>query len=241
MRNIRLDLSGTDLATPYDIVQLTETPSTQDEASARFADTAIATLVIADRQTAGRGRQGRTWVQPDRALFSSFAFHNAWPVDRKTLIPLITADAVAEAIHDVCAVEVELKWPNDVLMGGDKIGGILVEVDDDRVTVGCGLNLWWQEPIGGAAALYDHDPGRHAAADLANGWVRGLLAALELGVDGWDPSRYVTRSATIGRPVAWDDRDGTATGLGPDGSLVVDTGSGIVAVHAGDVHLRRPH
>lgn len=222
-------------------MHLTETPSTQDEAIARFRETSHPTLVMADRQSAGRGRQGRTWVEPDRALFSSLALHNAWPADRKTLIPLMTADAVAEAIDDVCDVGVTLKWPNDVLLEGSKVGGILVEADGDLVTVGCGLNLFWPNPIDGAAALYGDDPGHQAAADLANGWVHGLLETLEGGPDSWDSYGYVARSATIGQRVVWADGTGEATGLGPDGSLLVDTDSGRVEIHAGEVHLRRLH
>jgi BirA family transcriptional regulator, biotin operon repressor / biotin---[acetyl-CoA-carboxylase] ligase len=229
------------LATPYDIVQLTETPSTQDEASDRFDETGVATLVIADRQLEGRGRQGRTWVQPDRALYSSLAFHNAWPMDRKTLIPLMTADAVAHAIVEACGVEVELKWPNDILVHGSKVGGILVETSGDRVTVGCGLNLWWLHPLEGAEALFDDDPGRPTAIDLANGWVHGLLRILDDGQDGWDPSGYLDRSVTVTQRVVWDDGEGVATGIGPDGSLIVQTETGSVAIHAGDVHLRGSH
>jgi BirA family biotin operon repressor/biotin-[acetyl-CoA-carboxylase] ligase len=229
------------LATPYDIVQLTETPSTQDEAAERFDETGIATLVIADRQVAGRGRQGRTWIQPDRALFSSLSFHNAWPMDRKTLIPLITADSVADAIDAVCDVAVGLKWPNDVLVQGKKVGGILVETSGDRITVGCGLNLWWTSPLEGGAALFADDPGRPVATDLANGWVHGLLHALEAGPDGWDPKRYIARSVTLGRRVAWDEGEGLATAIGPDGSLIVATDRGDIAIHAGDVHLRGSH
>jgi BirA family biotin operon repressor/biotin-[acetyl-CoA-carboxylase] ligase len=229
------------LATPYDIVQLTETASTQDEASGRFEESGVATLVVADRQLEGRGRQGRTWVQPDRALYSSLAFHNAWPMDRKTLIPLITADAVAEAIVEACGIEVELKWPNDVLVGGNKVGGILVETSGDRVVVGCGLNLWWVDSLEGADALFDVDPGRAMATDLANGWVHGLLRALDGGPDGWDSARYLGRSATIGRQVAWEGGEGLATGIGPDGSLLVQSEAGAVAIHAGDVHLHGSH
>lgn len=229
-----------DLATPYDIVQLTETASTQDEASERLRETGIPTLVVADRQVAGRGRQGREWVQPDRALFSSLAFENAWPMDRKTLIPLMTAEAVADSVEDVIGVPVSLKWPNDVLIGNAKVGGILVESSDDAVIVGCGLNLWWHDdPFEGATALFDHDPGRHVAVDLANGWVHGLLAHIENGPDGWNPDRYLERSITVGAFVQWGDGEGKATGIGPDGSLVVDTMAGEIAIHAGEVHLRK--
>jgi len=227
------------LATPYDIVQLTETPSTQDEATERFEESGTATLVVAERQTAGRGRQGRSWVQPDRALFSSLAFDNTWPPDRKTRIPLIAADAVADAISDVARVAVGLKWPNDILLGTKKAGGILVESADGRITVGCGLNLWWLDPIDGAVGLFATDPGRTAAIDLANGWVHNLFATLEAGPDGWDDSSYIDRSATIGSLVEWDGGDGTAVGIGPDGSLIVATQDGRISIHAGDVHLRR--
>ena len=228
-----------DLATPYDIVQLTETASTQDEAAKLFAETATPTLVVADRQVAGRGRQGRTWIQPDRALFSSLSFRNVWPMDRKTLIPLITADAVGDAIANVCGVEVGLKWPNDVLIAGDKVGGILVESSGDVVTVGCGLNIWWETPMDGAATLFSKDPGRSVVIDLANLWATGLLGQLEHHSDAWDRQSYLSRSVTVGEHVQWEDGEGRAVGIGDDGSLIVDTTEGRTAIHAGEVHLRK--
>jgi BirA family biotin operon repressor/biotin-[acetyl-CoA-carboxylase] ligase len=153
------------------------------------------------------------------------------------LIPLMTAVAVADAIGDVCRVEVGLKWPNDILIGSHKAGGILVETSDDRVTVGCGLNLWWPDAIEGAVALFDADPGPGVALDVAKAWANGLMDALAGHPDVWDLSRYVGLSATVGRHVAWAGGEGEAVGIGADGSLIVDTPGGRTFVNAGEVHL----
>ncbi len=149
----------------------------------------------------------------------------------------MTAVAVADAIDGVCGVSVTLKWPNDILIGTDKAGGILVETSGDRVTVGCGLNLWWPDAIAGAVALSDIDPGSGVALDLAKAWANGLMEVLAEHPDSWDLETYVGRSATLGRRVAWADGEGDAVGIGPDGSLIVDTANGRTFVHAGEVHL----
>ena len=83
--------------THYDIVQMQSAQSTQDEASKALLSTGTPTLVVAERQTQGRGRQGRSWAQPDRALFSSFSFSSQWNQEDLSLVPLCTGVAVQRA------------------------------------------------------------------------------------------------------------------------------------------------
>jgi len=226
------------MATHYDIVHLTEVGTTQDEAAARFGRTGRPTLVVADRQVAGRGRQGRRWVQPDRAMFSSVAFGIDWATKHRTLVPLIAGLVVSESVGDAGGRPTALKWPNDIMVGRQKAGGVLVELDGNAITVGCGLNLWWGNPIESATSVYDADPGPAAALGLAGRWATALLAEIDRGASQWRQADYVRASATIGSDVEWDDGAGRAVAVDGSGALVVDTLDGVVTIHAGDVHMR---
>ena len=225
------------MATHYDIVRCGEVASTQDVANDRFSSTGAATLVVAARQVDGRGRQGRTWLEPDRGLFSSLAYESRWADGKLTLIPLAVAVAVAEAIEAATRTTVDLKWPNDLLVDGKKIGGILVEASGSRVTVGVGVNLWWDAPPEFASAVFPTDPGDAAAEQLAVSWVDRLLEVAAGAATGWPRDAYVERCVTLGSDVTWASGTGRATGIGDDGSLTVETSSGTVEVRHGDVHL----
>ncbi|GMQ97823.1 MAG: hypothetical protein BMS9Abin17_0326 [Acidimicrobiia bacterium] len=226
--------------TPYDIVSLGSVSSTQDVSSSLIAETGNPTLVVATRQTAGRGRQGRTWLQPDRALFSSFAFASSWPPGVRPIITLCAAVAVAESIDDVLGVNTDIKWPNDLLLDGKKVAGILVEVSGDIVTVGCGANLWWPDAPSHAGALGKEPPDENVEMQLASGWVDRLITFLEYGAGDWPRDSYLDRSWTIGRSVEWDSGAGFARDLDATGGLVVDTKSGTITIREGEVHTLEP-
>jgi BirA family biotin operon repressor/biotin-[acetyl-CoA-carboxylase] ligase len=227
------------MATHYDIVHLTEVASTQDEASRRFDMSSKPTVVLADRQFAGRGRQGRSWEQADRAMFASYAHATVWPVSTRPLIPLVCGLAMREAIADISHVAVDLKWPNDLLIGDRKLGGILVEASGVRVTSGCGVNLWWDDLPEHAASLYNADPGPGKAAELADAWAGRLVHHFDKGPGGWSRDEYISASVTLGHPITWDGGTGTAVELAADGALVVSTDDGTVTIHAGDIHTQR--
>jgi len=225
------------LDTHYDIVRLGSVSSTLDVSSSLTKKTGNPTLVVAARQTAGRGRQGRTWTQPDHAMFSSFAFMSNWPSTVRPLITLCTAVALAESIDDVLGVPTDIKWPNDLLLDGNKVAGILVEASGDIVNVGCGANLWWPDAPRLTAALSSEPPRDDDAERLATGWVDRLIAYLEGDGSDWPRDRYLERSWTIGRSVRWDSGTGLARGLDDTGGLIVETESGTVTIHAGEVHM----
>jgi BirA family biotin operon repressor/biotin-[acetyl-CoA-carboxylase] ligase len=225
--------------THYDTVHLTEAASTQDESSGRFDLSGTPTLVVADRQSAGRGRQGRSWDQPDRAMFASYTYETEWPVATRTLIPLVCGLAMREALAAIADVVILLKWPNDLMVSDKKIGGILVEASDVRITAGCGVNLWWRSPPEGATSLFSDDPGPAVAQDLADLWVERLRSHLARGPEDWNRDEYLAASATVGRPIVWDSGEGVANGLASDGALIVVTDSGAVTIHAGDIHTQQ--
>jgi BirA family biotin operon repressor/biotin-[acetyl-CoA-carboxylase] ligase len=232
------DSLGSNMATPYDIVHLTKVGSTQDEAAQRFANTGSPVLVVADRQIEGRGRQGRSWAQPDSAMFSSLAVETTWRPEHRTLVPLMAGVVVSEAIALTSGVVASLKWPNDILAPEGKVGGILVELAGNRMTIGCGINLWWANPIEGAAAIFSDDPGPAAATELATAWATALLAELNAESGAWRAADYEALSVTLGREVEWEGGSGTAVSIAESGALVVETSKGNVTVHAGDVHMR---
>lgn len=220
--------------TQYDIVRRSSVASTQDVARDQFEESGTATLVIADRQLAGRGRADRDWLEPTAGMFSSFAFRPAWEPDGFGVIPLCAAIAVRRAIGDT---SVDLKWPNDLLIEGRKVGGILVEASGGAVVVGCGLNLWWDEPPEFAASLLASEPADGHAGRLARAWVDELLMVLSQPRTAWPIDEYRTACVTIGSRVQWGSSVGTALDIGPGGGLEVEGPDGVFEVLSGDVHL----
>lgn len=217
------------MATPYATVHLPSTPSTQDEARARFEGAPL--LVTTDRQTAGRGRQGRSWQEAPRPLALSFAFELDWPPATWPRLTLVAGLAATEALDESMALD----WPNDLVVGPNKVGGLLTEVADGVVVVGLGANLWWPEPPAGMAGIFAADPGEGSAAQVAAGFAAGLLARVGDGPDHWGREDYRDRCVTLGGPVAWEGGTGIAVDIGADGSLVVETDQGTIELHSSEV------
>ena len=219
-------------------------------------------VLAAEQQSAGRGRLGRTWVSPPHAAltFSVLLRPAAVPRARLGWLPLLAGVAVAAAVRDVAAVDAQLKWPNDVLLGPAKLGGILAEAAGDAVVVGIGLNVSI-EP----AELPPPGPGALPATSLRIEQARsldrdrllaGILAGLERRYRAWcqvfgDPERsglrasYTGLCGTLGRRVRVELPggrllDGLAAGIDADGRLLVSVPPDPdLPVAAGDiVHLR---
>jgi BirA family biotin operon repressor/biotin-[acetyl-CoA-carboxylase] ligase len=123
---------------------LASTGSTNADLLARAAAGAPEGVVLAaEEQTAGRGRMGRSWVSPPRAAltFSLLVRPDTVPPARRGWLPLLAGVSVASAVRAAASVDARLKWPNDVLAGPAKLGGILAEAVGDAVVVGIGLNV----------------------------------------------------------------------------------------------------
>lgn len=219
--------------TPYSLILQEVTASTQDDARAAYRGTPV--LVVAARQTAGRGRAGTAWENAPRAMAASLAFDPGWPTDRRPLVALLAGLAAARVI------DVDLKWPNDLIADGRKVGGVLAEAGQDALVVGLGLNLWWPDPPDGFGGLHADDPGSGRGVRVAERWAAGLLRLTEGGWEGWPRGEYVERCVTVGSEITWTpDGRGRAVDVESDGSLVVDTGDGLVGLRSGDVqHVRR--
>lgn len=219
-------------------------------------------VLVAEEQSAGRGRMGRTWVAPPRAAltFSLLVRPTAVPPARRGWLPLLTGVAVASAVTAVTGVQTRLKWPNDVLAGSAKLAGILAESAGDAVVVGVGLNVSTRPE-----ELPPPGPGALAATSLRLAGSRAIdreplltaiLADFERWYQAWrhaggDPDHsglragYLKLSGTVGRRVQAElpssqPLSGLAVGLDPDGRLLVRLSSGTeLPVAAGDVvHLR---
>ncbi|GIU92180.1 MAG: hypothetical protein KatS3mg011_1086 [Acidimicrobiia bacterium] len=218
--------------TPYSVLALEETDSTQDDARSYFRDRPI--LVVAGRQRRGRGRSEAPWWNAPRAVAASLAFRPHWPESRLPLLSLLAGVGASRTVG--C----DLKWPNDLWIGR-KVGGLLVEVSGGVAVCGMGLNLWWPDPPPGVGALYEADPGPSRGLEVARAWADELLALASLGPDRWPRDEYRRRCVTLGRRIRWEpDGEGTARDVDPDGGLVVETESGPVTLRGGTVrHVRQ--
>jgi BirA family biotin operon repressor/biotin-[acetyl-CoA-carboxylase] ligase len=223
------------MATPYVTITLDEVESTQDVATKKLQSSALPVLIVASRQTGGRGRSGNVWWQAPRGVAASLAFSNDALVVDETFT-LAVGLAVREAIAEVVEIDVALKWPNDIEVGGAKVGGILVERGGAHTVVGCGVNLWWPDPPVGATGLFPADPGPAVGTDLSRHWAAGLLS----GAVVWDRERYIAACSTIGCQVTWDPSgSGTAIDIDRAGGLVVQTGRRAVTIRSGEVRTVR--
>lgn len=249
-----------------DLTVLDEVGSTNAELVARATAGALPdfTVVATTNQTAGRGRLGRTWVAPPGTTIavSVLLAPQGAPLERLGWVPLLAGLAMCRAVRgllpdasDDAGPVVGLKWPNDVLVEGRKVSGILAEVVPGAagVVIGAGLNLTMtaeQLPVPTATSLTlvgaepDDLVDRALAAYL--GELRELLSEFEAtGFDAASGLRAAVLEActTIGSLVRVErpagDVHGRAVDIDTDGRLVLETDSGTVAMSAGDVtHLR---
>lgn len=242
-----------------------ETGSTNaDVAAAARAGEPEGLVVVAEQQTAGRGRRERGWVSPPRAGLTLSVLlrpgDGAHPVPQRQWgwLPLLAGVAVQEAVHRIAEVDSALKWPNDLLVDGAKCAGVLAEVAGDAVVLGIGLNVTTRADelppatglpatslqLAGAAGT-DRDPLLRALLRGLAGWYAGWREA------GGDAelcgllAAYRRHCATIGRDVRVELPDGASvtgvvTAVDSDGRLVIRSADGGEnRLSAGDVvHVR---
>lgn len=229
------------MATHYATVELDSVGSTQDEARKRARAGSLPVLVVAQRQIAGRGRTGRTWLEAPRAMYSSLAFRPHWPAAVRSRLTLVAGVAVREAVAAQVGLKPGLKWPNDLVLPTGKLGGILTEAEDDVVVIGCGVNLWWDGAPPGVAALCSEDPGPELGSAIADGWASHVLDVAAGDPEAWPLDSYRAACVTIGADIAWSPAGrGTAVDVDFDGALVVETSAGTVHLTSGEVHTVRP-
>jgi BirA family biotin operon repressor/biotin-[acetyl-CoA-carboxylase] ligase len=230
-----------------------ETGSTNADLLARAAQLARNTVLIAERQNAGRGRAGRSWLSGDASLTFSLAWKFDRPLHALAGLPLAVGVALAETL-DRLGVKVQLKWPNDLLKDGAKLAGVLIETQGAPAgavwaVIGIGINLLLPDEL---EARIDR-PAASApwlAAMERDALMGELLNALAEVLAQFEQSGFAAFSARWNRLHAWQgsavaivDRgvtidEGIAAGVDDSGALLLDRASGRIAVHAGDVSLR---
>lgn len=220
---------------------LAEVGSTNDWLLARAAELHDAHWVLADRQTAGRGRRGRAWTDGAGNLMASVLVRAAGPVQQ---LSFVAAVALLTAIRasggqggDPPAPEsLKLKWPNDILVGGLKVSGILLERSGDAIVIGFGVNL--ASAPEGAAALP-----KIAPLDLLDTLITAFAEYRTLwATQGFAPirTRWLADAAGLGDRITArlgaETLEGRFEGLGPDGALALRLDNGqLRPVHAGEV------
>jgi BirA family biotin operon repressor/biotin-[acetyl-CoA-carboxylase] ligase len=210
--------------------------------------------LVVNRQTKGRGRRGRQWASPDGGRYCSLVWNPCWPVPELPKVTLLAAVAVCEAVYEVSGLDARIKWPNDLLIGGKKIAGILVEssvsgAEIDYVTAGIGVNVNTdaRDLPEGAVSLkgltgreYDRARVFDAVLSRFNRWhdeaaSRGFGNVL---------NRWRALCGTLGQCVRAQTAqglvEGTAVDLAPDGGLLIQQEDGAVVrvVSADTVQIR---
>jgi BirA family biotin operon repressor/biotin-[acetyl-CoA-carboxylase] ligase len=184
------------------------------------------TLVTASEQTAGRGRQGRTWVTPPGTAIAASLILREFD----ELLPLRAGLAVA----DLAGPGARVKWPNDVLLDGRKVAGILAEARAPAWAVlGIGVNVTGVPPeVEDIATALGREDVEQALAHLLEALERRLA----------EPAGPLlrdlrARDALLGARIRWNGGEGTGAGIDDAGALLVDTGGDTIALAAGEVHL----
>ncbi|MFY9301103.1 MAG: biotin--[acetyl-CoA-carboxylase] ligase [Candidatus Nitrosotenuis sp.] len=215
------------------------------------------TVVIAETQVSGKGRQGRRWISPKGGIWLSVILHPSFDVGKVTLVPFAVAIALSSAIKKTLGAKTELKWPNDVTLNGKKIAGIIIDasIESTRIEsliLGVGINFkvdprQIEKKIKESGNFYGVDtlvdrnnaakPARLVQAFLEE--LEKTLALIDAGKTQAILSQWSKRSSTIGRDVSVSHPKGRITGravkIDRDGSLVIKHNSQLIKVTAGDV------
>lgn len=248
---------------------LKETDSTNEEIKRRAAEGAPDGLwIVADKQTAGRGRRGRSWESADEGnLYMSLLLRPAIPKENAAMITLVMALSVAEAISEMTGLEVKIKWPNDIVIDGKKAVGILTELAFDKkgdfyLVCGVGANVnqrsFSEEIAGTATSLlteYEKQNKAQGMEELAQIDRKELAerlaerfkadyAAFCKTADMSDlkasyEALLANKDACVRVLDPKGEYEGIALGINKDGELLVKKADGSVeAVYAGEVSVR---
>lgn len=256
MEEMMAELKSLGLKTKWagqEIVYFPETDSTNRRARLLAQEGAPhGMLVLADSQNAGRGRRGRGWISPaGEGIFMSLLLRPQMHPSQVAKLSLLTALAVANAIVRETGLDARIKWPNDIVIEGRKVCGLLLEMTADEhavhdVVAGVGINVHQREfdpEIAHTASSLDLLAGKHVSrAALVRAFLEEFERAMELDDDRM-MADYIARSATLGQKVQVISLTGTFTGVAKcvtdSGSLLVEDEEGTLReVLAADVSVR---
>ncbi|MCS4540837.1 MAG: biotin--[acetyl-CoA-carboxylase] ligase [Euryarchaeota archaeon] len=216
------------------------------------------TVVISEVQKAGKGRFGKTWISPSGGIWMSLILRPKISPHQAPKLTLITGVSVAEAIRQVCGLNVKIKWPNDILLNGKKLCGILTEMSGDMdtieyVVIGIGINanvdvdIFPAEIREGATSLKKELKKDAPRIPLVQRLMEELEKNYEIFKEDFLPilTKYKELSATIGNLVRINIKDesivGEAIGIDSDGALILELADGsLKRIIAGEcIHLQK--
>ena len=267
-------ISNSDLLLPWEITSGLKTKiigqqayyfdsldSTQNQALKMAGDPANdGSVIIAEKQTGGKGRSGRKWVSPKGGIWLSLILYPKFDISITTLFPIASALALSKAIEQVFKISPELKWPNDLTIKSKKIAGMLVDVSlesnkIEKLVLGVGINF--DVDVKNIEKKLKNTPNFYGVASLgdykkdvkAPYFVQVFFIELEKIYESLNKRdikkiilEWTKRSSTIGKEVEIDTVNGKVKGkaikIDDDGALVVNSNNKIIKIIAGDViHL----
>ena len=194
--------------------------NTQDYALKNFEAEPL--LVISYFQEKGRGTDNKDWQNADQALACSLDFTDIPKPFTKTLIPLISGNSFIKTINNL---QLQLKWPNDIVFNDSKVGGVLVEEKENKICIGMGINYFWDTPeLPNAASLYEEKIDNETINQDATTWAEHTLDTIQN--NSFDFDEYKSQLTTLGKLIEYPEGRGWARDIAKDGSLVVETISG---------------
>jgi len=238
-----------------------EIDSTQNFAQQIAADRKEeGTIIIAEKQTAGRGRLERKWTSPKGGIWFSLIIHPKFDVASSTLVPIAGAVALAKSIKSILNVEVSVKWPNDITLNGKKVAGMLVDASFqansiDYLILGVGINFdidskklekrLSKSPnfygVNSLRKIDDTTPPKLLLKEFLVQFEK-ILSHLDKGEKSRIVKEWTKRAESIGKKIAINTSDGKISGISEgidnDGALKLKTSKGIKKIFVGDVVLK---
>lgn len=254
-RRIRADIPA---HIPDELVELRvdwQVDSTNSQLLSRAAPARGARVLLAERQTGGRGRLGRSWASPLACnLYLSLDRQFSGGLARLAGLSLVAGIASAEALREATGLDIRLKWPNDLWLDGRKLGGLLVEGGGEhggpvRAVVGLGLNVRMPPAFGARidqpwidlSQVMTPPSRNHLASQLIAAWVQALDAFDRDGLASFLP-RWAALDALVGQPVCLLDGRGqheaVVLGIAADGGLRVQQEGRERIMYSGEVSVR---
>lgn len=238
----------------YDIIRKKITVSTNNDARDMIKNSPSDTLIIADEQSGGRGRQGKTFLSPDGGLYMTLLLRCGMPIRDVIGATSCAAVAVIRALKNTVGLEAEIKWVNDIYICGRKLCGILTEAVNDYgsgtteyLIIGIGMNLSSSPTLdirSGTSAISLAELGIDADRDRLAYAIADELIKLRGGgfCFTFVKDEYISRSAVLGREITFikngESRRGTAVRIENGGELVVKTPDGETILDSGEISVR---
>ena len=207
-------------------------------------------VVIADVQTSGRGRKNRTWSSPKGGLWFSVVLYPDTPPQRGMFVTMISSIAIAQGIKDITGLSPEIKWPNDLLINGQKVCGIFTELEARRdkinyTVVGIGLNVnnLLEKELQKTATTLRQEVGKKVSrAELLRSILKNFdknYTTLISGDYSFIRESWLSHSNIIGKKIQVEDEETVITGvvfdIDNDGCLILKTKDGQIRIVSGDV------